>query len=159
MNHDPHDGPDVITLPPLIFLAGLGLSIVGRMIRRLPILPTWLAGPRRKAGIWLIIGGFATAFWSARTFKQADTTINPHEQASVLVDSGPFEYSRNPIYVGASAVFSGISLLLNNLWGFLILPGVLAVVQRGVIEREEAHLRARFGEAYEAYTERVPRWF
>lgn len=148
----------MITHPPLIFGAGLGISILARLLRRLPIAPKWLAGPRRRAGVALIVGGVGTVIWGARTFQEAGTTISPHEPATALVESGPFQFSRNPLYLSLTSVYSGITLLLNNLWGFLLLPAVLAVVQRGVIEREEAHLRARFGDAYDEYTERIPRW-
>jgi protein-S-isoprenylcysteine O-methyltransferase Ste14 len=158
MQHDQTEGPDVITIPPLIPLAGLGLSLVARMLWKLPILPRWLSGPRKRFGIALIAGGFLTGLWGARTFQEAGTHLNPEHAATALVESGPFQYTRNPIYIGMSAIYSGITLLLNNMWGVLLLPAVIAAFQRGVIEREEAHMRARFGDAYEEYTERVPRW-
>jgi protein-S-isoprenylcysteine O-methyltransferase Ste14 len=158
MDHNSTDHPDVITFPPLIYLAGLGLSLAAKLLVRLPITPKWLRRPRRKAGFALIATGIGVAAWGARTFQEADTSISPHDPATTLVESGPYEYTRNPIYIGMTAVYSGITLLLNNFWGFLLLPGVLVVVQRGVIEREEAHLRATFGDAYDEYTERIPRW-
>ncbi|MEX2315369.1 MAG: isoprenylcysteine carboxylmethyltransferase family protein [Thermomicrobiales bacterium] len=158
MDRDETDGPDAITFPPLIYLAGLGLSLVGRLCFRTPIAPKWLSRQRRKTGIALIAAGVATAIWGVRTFQEAGTNISVHQPATALVERGPFRYSRNPIYISMTAVYSGITLLLNNLWGFLLLPAVLAVVQRGVIEREEQHLRARFGDAYDDYTRRVPRW-
>ena len=158
MDHNTTDHPDVITFPPLIYLAGLGLSLAAKLLGRLPIAPKWLAKPRRQAGIALIGAGVGMAIWGARTFREAGTDISPHQPASTLVEEGPYQFTRNPIYIGMTAVYSGITLLLNNLWGFLLLPGVLTVVQRGVIEREEAYLRARFGDAYDAYTERIPRW-
>ena len=158
MHHRSPDAPDVIAFPPLIFAAGLGLSLVGRLLRRTPIAPDGWAGPRKGVAVALIAAGLGLMGWSARTFRQAETSVSVHQPATALVESGPFRYTRNPIYLGTSAVYSGVTLLLNNLWGFLLLPAVLAVVQRGVIEREEAHLRARFGDAYDDYTERVPRW-
>jgi protein-S-isoprenylcysteine O-methyltransferase Ste14 len=158
VQHDQTTGPDVITIPPLIPLAGLVLSLVGRMLWKLPILPRWLSGPRKRAGIALIAGGITTAIWGVRTFQEAGTHVSPEHAATALVESGPFQYSRNPLYISMSAVYSGITLLLNNMWGVLLLPAVIAVLQRGVIEREEEHMRARFGDAYEAYTRRVPRW-
>jgi protein-S-isoprenylcysteine O-methyltransferase Ste14 len=158
MDHNATDHPDVITFPPLIYLAGLGLSLAAKLLGRLPITPKWLGRPRRKAGIALIGAGVGMAIWGARTFQEAGTNISPHQPASALVEEGPYQYTRNPIYIGMTAVYSGITLLLNNLWGFLVLPGVLAVLERGVIEREETYLRATFGDAYDEYTERIPRW-
>jgi protein-S-isoprenylcysteine O-methyltransferase Ste14 len=152
------DHPDVITFPPLIYLAGLGLSVFARLLGRLPIVPKWTGNPRRKAGFALIAAGVGMAAWGARTFQEAETSISPHDPATALVESGPYQYTRNPIYIGMTAVYGGITLLLNNLWGVLLLPGVLTVMERGVIEREEAYLRAKFGDAYDEYTERIPRW-
>ena len=158
MDHNTTDHPDVITFPPLIYVAGLGLSLAAKLLWRLPITPKWLSKPRRKAGFALIAAGAGMAIWGARTFREADTSISPHDPATTLVEDGPYQYTRNPIYIGMTAVYSGITLLLNNLWGFLLLPGVLTVMERGVIEREEAYLRAKFGDAYDEYTGRIPRW-
>jgi protein-S-isoprenylcysteine O-methyltransferase Ste14 len=158
MLHRAPDAPNVITFPPLILLAGLGLSLIARMVRKAPLAPEGMAGPRKVLGGALIAAGCATAAWSARTFQQAGTDISPHQPATALVESGPFRYTRNPIYLGGSAVYTGITLLLNNLWGIVLLPVITTVLQRGVIEREEQHLHARFGDDYDDYTRRVPRW-
>ncbi|HYI14933.1 MAG TPA: isoprenylcysteine carboxylmethyltransferase family protein [Thermomicrobiales bacterium] len=158
MQDNATDHPDVITFPPLIYLAGMGLSLAAKLLWRMPITPKWLGRPRRKAGVALIAAGAGMAIWGARTFQEAGTNVSPHEPASALVEDGPYQFTRNPIYIGAAAAYSGVTLLFNNLWGFVLLPGVLAVVQRGVIEREEAYLRATFGGAYDEYTERIPRW-
>jgi protein-S-isoprenylcysteine O-methyltransferase Ste14 len=159
MRHNASERPDVITFPPLIYLGAIGLSFVARfMFRRLPIAPKWLAGPRRKAGFGLITAGMGIMAWGAGTFQKAGTNISTHQPALTLVEEGPYRYTRNPIYIGMTAAYSGITLLLNNLWGLLLLPPLLTFVERNVIEREEAHLRARFGDAYDEFTERIPRW-
>lgn len=160
MRHDASERPDVFTFPPLIYLGAIGLSLVARlMFARLPIAPRWLAGPRRKAGFGLIAAGMGMMAWGARTFTRAGTAISVHEQAVTLVEDGPYRYTRNPIYVGMTTVFGGITLLLNNLWGILLLPALITFVERNVIEREEEHLRARFGDAYDDFASRIPRWF
>ena len=63
VRHQDSDTANVITFPPLIPLAGLGLSLVLKLLRPLPITPKWLAKPRRKAGLLLIVGGCVTAAW------------------------------------------------------------------------------------------------
>jgi protein-S-isoprenylcysteine O-methyltransferase Ste14 len=55
-------------------------------------------------------------------------------------------------------VYAGISALANSLWAVLLLPGVLAVMRRGVIEREERYLERKFGDEYVNYKARVRRW-
>ena len=58
----------------------------------------------------------------------------------------------------AMAGLLGIALVANSWWPLLLLPLVLVVVQRGVIEREERYLEARFGQEYRDYKVRVRRW-
>ena len=55
-------------------------------------------------------------------------------------------------------IYIGISLFFNTLWPFLLLPLVLIVIQRGVIDREERYLEGKFGGDYIDYKSRVRRW-
>jgi protein-S-isoprenylcysteine O-methyltransferase Ste14 len=55
-------------------------------------------------------------------------------------------------------LYAGIAILRNALWAILLLPLVLYVMQREVIEREERYLERTFGEEYLAYKRRVRRW-
>jgi protein-S-isoprenylcysteine O-methyltransferase Ste14 len=159
MQHDASERPDVFTFPPLIYLGAIVLSLLARLLfRRLPIAPKWLAGPRRKAGFGLIAAGMGVMAWGAGTFQKAGTNISTHQPALTLVEEGPYRYTRNPIYIGMTTVYGGITLLLNNLWGIILLPPLLTFMERNVIEREEQHLRARFGDAYDEFTSRIPRW-
>ncbi len=54
---------------------------------------------------------------------------------------------------------AGVGLLANAGWVLALLPAAVAVVQQGVVEREEAYLARRFPDAYPAYRVRVRRWF
>jgi protein-S-isoprenylcysteine O-methyltransferase Ste14 len=55
-------------------------------------------------------------------------------------------------------IYAGIATLRNALWAILLLPLVLVVTQRELIEREERYLGRTFGEVYLAYERRVRRW-
>jgi protein-S-isoprenylcysteine O-methyltransferase Ste14 len=55
-------------------------------------------------------------------------------------------------------IHAGIASLANALWAILLLPVVLVVVRRGVIERKERYLEGKFGEEYLSYKARVRRW-
>ena len=55
-------------------------------------------------------------------------------------------------------LYFGIDILRNALWAILLVPLVLYVIQREVIEREERYLERTFGEEYLAYKRRVRRW-
>jgi protein-S-isoprenylcysteine O-methyltransferase Ste14 len=100
----------------------------------------------------------AQAVAAAAAMRRARTEINPMRPTTALVTTGPFRYTRNPLYVSLTGLYSGVALLLNALWPLLLVPVVLLVVQRGVIEREEAYLERKFGDAYRAYRARVRRW-
>lgn len=89
---------------------------------------------------------------------RAGTNVNPAKPATALVTTGPFRLSRNPLYVSLTLLYVGIALLFNAVMPWLLLPGVLWVVQYGVIKREEAYLEGRFGQAYLDYAAKVRRW-
>ena len=55
-------------------------------------------------------------------------------------------------------LYFGLAIMLTSAWMLLLLIPVLIILQRGVVEREEAYLQAKFGEAYRKYQARVPRW-
>jgi protein-S-isoprenylcysteine O-methyltransferase Ste14 len=158
MQHESTDTPDVKVFAPAVFLGALALSGVAMLIRRAPLLPSALQSPRRAGGIKLIIAGLALGGWAVRTMFKQGTSVSPEHGANALVEDGPFKYTRNPIYVGMTLIYTGITLLLNNLWGAVLIPPVLTIVRRAVIEPEEHYLTRRFGEPYVEYTRRVRRW-
>ncbi len=88
----------------------------------------------------------------------AHTTRRTDKPVSSLVQDGPFRYSRNPGYLSLAMIYAGIAILRNALWAILLMPLVLYVIQREVIEREERYLERTFGEEYLAYKRRVRRW-
>jgi protein-S-isoprenylcysteine O-methyltransferase Ste14 len=149
-----HRHPDVIAPPPLLFLVPLVAGLVlGRVVRQ-PRMPT----PVRLLGLPLLAAGAALGGWFFTTMQRAGTPVDPYETPTALVTDGPFEYSRNPAYLCLTLVYTGISLLAGAGWPLVMLPGVLAVVDQGVVRREEVFLEQRFGAAYRDYRERVGRW-
>jgi protein-S-isoprenylcysteine O-methyltransferase Ste14 len=144
----------LIAPPPLIYLgsllAGLGLD---RLIP-MPRLPRGL----RALGLPVLAAGVTLAAWFFTTMRHAGTPVDPRQAPTKLVEEGPFAITRNPGYLGMALVYGGVSLLTGSRWPLLLLPGVLATVDRGVIEREEAYLQQRFGASYAGYRSRVRRW-
>ena len=69
-----------------------------------------------------------------------------------------FRFSRNPLYLSLTLLFTGLSLVMNSLWGLVVLVPVLVVMHVGVIRREERYLEAKFGESYRQYCSEVRRW-
>src|SRR5829696_4927568 len=149
------DNPGGWLPPPLTYLLTLVLGLVLDRSLHLPFLPHRVA---RVLGWPLVGGGIALTTWFVRTMRGADTTLRVDKPVSSLVKEGPFRYSRNPGYLSLSMIYAGIAILRNALWAILLLPLVLHVIQREVIEREERYLERTFGEEYLAYKRRVRRW-
>ena len=143
--------------PPIIFLLGLAL---GYGLNR--VVPLWLASPEPRwmfrLGIQLAIAGFLFALSGILTFRRHGTAIIPHHPASTIVTSGPYRFTRNPMYIGMSVFYSRGALLFDTWWAFALLPVVVAIIDRQVIAREERYLASAFGAEYDSYRSRVRRW-
>jgi len=148
--------PRTLILPPAPYAAVLlGGWWLDRNVLALP----WDWGTVTRPLGWLLVGiGLALFGWTLATFWRHRTTVNPYKAASTLCINGPFRFSRNPIYVGDWFIFAGVSLLLTTAWPLLFAPLIWAMLRYGVIRHEEAHLQARFGDAYRDYQTRVRRW-
>ena len=92
------------------------------------------------------------------TMYRARTNILPHRAAGKLVTTGPFAFSRNPIYLGNTLVLMGLGLRWSNAWLLLLAIIPTFAVTQLAIRREEQHLEALFGEDYRHYTDQVQRW-
>jgi protein-S-isoprenylcysteine O-methyltransferase Ste14 len=152
------DRAEVAIKPPVLFLGALALGAVLSLV--IPVGPR-LASPNGLAlmvGLTFVAIGFALAAFSVRNFRRAGTTVVPGEPSTALVVTGPYYLTRNPIYIGLVLMYFGLAVILTSLWVLLLLIPVLAILQRGVVEREEVYLERQFGEAYRKYKARVPRW-
>ncbi|MBK9317309.1 MAG: isoprenylcysteine carboxylmethyltransferase family protein [Acidobacteria bacterium] len=150
--------PGVRFPPLLIYVIGYG---IGRLIERalpLPILPGGRNVVMTVFGWLLIVSSLIFVTAALIIFRRHKTGIYPTQPASTIVRSGPYRYTRNPMYVGMTATYAGISLLTNMLWPLLVLPILIAILQSTVIRREESYLREAFGDAYESYCREVRRW-
>jgi protein-S-isoprenylcysteine O-methyltransferase Ste14 len=152
---DDQDNPGIRVPPPLIYLGPL---VAGLLLNRRLQVPFLSRGVARVLGWLLVGGGMALATWFVRTIHGADTTLRTDKPVSILVQEGPFRYSRNPGYLSLAMIYAGIATLRNALWAILLLPLALFVIQREVIEREERYLERTFGEEYLDYKTRVRRW-
>jgi protein-S-isoprenylcysteine O-methyltransferase Ste14 len=139
---DERDNPGVIAPPPLIYLVPLVLGLLLKRKFPIPFLPR---GAERVLGWPLIVGGASLMSWFFFTMRRADTPIDPGEPVSNLATDGPFRYTPNPAYLSMAMIYAGVSSLANALSSILLLPAVLLVIRRGVIEREERYLERKLG--------------
>ncbi len=149
------DTAGVVAPPPLIYLAGLVLGFA---------LEWLLPGSEVPGAVRWVIGGAAllagialqTAFITA--FTRRGTAVEPWRPTTAIVTTGPYRLTRNPAYLGMALIYVGIALLGDSLWALVPLPLVIAVIDQGVIAREERYLEGKFGAEYLDYKAGVRRW-
>ena len=153
---DTTDTANVIIRPPIAWavavLAGLALN----WLLPLPFVPAAvLAG-------WLGAVVFALALalfvWSIATVTRAGSNVPTNRPTTTIVDSGPYRFTRNPIYLGMVLGLIGLAIAFNSLWLLLTLVPFALVIRYGVVAREEAYLERKFGDVYRRYRARVRRW-
>ncbi len=116
----------------------------------LPIVPLAIA---------LIVLGLAISASGFLTFRREDTEIEPTSPTNrKLVISGPYRFTRNPMYLGLVVVTIGVAFWVGAWPMFLVPIAVFATVNLVHIPFEEAKMRRQFGEAFDAYTRKVRRW-
>ena len=148
-------GAQVRLIPPVVYLTPFALMWALQQWRPWTI-PG--AAATNVAGLALIASGIFLMLWSFVTLTRANTTVIPWQQVSAIVATGPFRFSRNPIYLADAITYLGGSLAIHSWWPLLVVPGIVLVMRRKVIDREERYLTEHFGDAYREYQLRVRRW-
>lgn len=152
------DKPNTLPWPPILY----GAAILAGLLLGWNIPLPWISGIISDLGFMLGLIMIASAiFIDVRTFlelRKHKTTIMPNQAASRLVTSGPFSFSRNPIYLSNTILVFGIGLATENLW--MLLTGLIAAfaTHHLAILREEKHLSSKFGNEWRKYTKVVRRW-
>jgi len=152
------DHPHVVVRPPILFGGTLVLAFTLEALA--PLGPGLGAGSGRVVAVGLsmaVLGGAIVAM-AANRFSQAGTNLPTWEPSLALVETGPFRFSRNPVYIGLFLIYFGLATTLTSVWAMLFLPALMGIVQYGIVLREEAYLTNKFGAAYTSYQARVPRW-
>ncbi len=153
---DTADTAHVIIRPPIAWavavLAGLALD----WLVPLPFLPQaapagWIGGP-----VFLL--ALALLAWAATTITRAGSNVPTSRPVTTIVESGPYRFTRNPIYLAMMLGLIGLALAFDTVWLLAMLVPFALVIRFGVVAREEAYLERRFGDVYRRYRARVRRW-
>ena len=112
------------------------------------------------ASLGLMLAGLGVAIAGVLAFRRHRTTVDPREpgKASALVTTGIYSVTRNPMYLGMALIVAGFGLGTNSLIALSLAPVFVVALTKFQIEPEEAVMRRLFGEDYESYAARVPRW-
>ncbi len=158
------DIPGVIAPPPVIYLGflllGWGLAELGARPEAVEAGLGWLAAGLSLLTVWWAarVGGLLLDGMAAGLFRRRGTAVEPWKPSTVLINEGPYRFSRNPIYVGFAITYAGLAVAMDSWVALLLLLPCVAVVDRFVIAREERYLAAKFGAPYDAYRQKVRRW-
>jgi protein-S-isoprenylcysteine O-methyltransferase Ste14 len=149
------DSPGVIARPPLIAVAILLAGVVSHLLRPVPIGPRM---PLRLTGAALALAGVCIALAARAMMVRAGTNMSPTLPATTIVTGGPYRLTRNPMYLALCLLNLGVGLLLCDLVPAALTAVLAAVLNFGVVAREERYLERKFGAEYSAYKRRVRRW-
>jgi len=155
VNEERADTAGVRVPPPLIFFFFFSIGLA---------LSHWIptdymdAAAAHWVGGVLIAIGVVVALSAVYNFARAGTNLRPDRPSSALVRTGPYRFTRNPMYLSMTIVYVGVALMLQSVWSLVLLPVVIALIQTQVIRREEAYMERRFGADYVRLKREVRRW-
>jgi protein-S-isoprenylcysteine O-methyltransferase Ste14 len=141
--------------PPLVYMTSLVSGAVMHLAMPLPFLPATLAV---ALGVPLVGVAIALFSYSVAQFRAAGTPVPARKPTTVIVRTGPYHFSRNPIYLAFSVFQLGIAISVNSVWLLATLVGAVALIHYVVIPREEQYLERKFGAQYLDYKAAVRRW-
>jgi protein-S-isoprenylcysteine O-methyltransferase Ste14 len=141
--------------PPLPCFAGI---VVGALLQWFAPWPIARQSIALTIGFVLLAGAVVLLAALHREFRRHDTPPDPVLETTAIIDTGPFRYSRNPVYVAFALLEVALGFLFNNAWIVLLTVPAVWAMHRFVVLREEAYLDAKFGDTYRQYRARVRRW-
>jgi protein-S-isoprenylcysteine O-methyltransferase Ste14 len=140
--------------PPL--LAGALLLVTLALHFMLP--EERVVGWEQVIGLIVVVIGVGVSSFAAAIFQGRETTRNPYGEPTAFIAQSPYNWTRNPMYLGLASALFGLAIFFGSIT-MLLAPAVFfAVIDRIVIPREEETMERLFGQDYRNYTNRVRRW-
>lgn len=116
------------------------------------------SGFSSRIGWTIIILGITLMGVSFVMFLRHNTSVVPKRVPNSIITSGPYKYSRNPIYLADAIILFGYILTLGSVISFMLIPLFLWVIGTRFISSEEARIRVEFGNEFENYCKQTRRW-
>jgi protein-S-isoprenylcysteine O-methyltransferase Ste14 len=142
-------------LPPKALLLAL-LVQMPLIILRWPIAPRLAS---MLAGLLALGAGVALNVSAERLFRTSQVGVCPFSPAAMLIERGPYRFTRNPMYLGMILVSATPALLSNVLMNLFAALSFTLWIHWRFVKPEEAYLHSLFGDIYDQYRDRVPCWF
>ena len=149
------DHADVKIHPPVLLVIHI---LVAWLSGRFVLMQVAIHPILNAVGLGIAGLGFLLGLLSLYEFMKARTTLNPHGSVTSIVSGGIFRFTRNPIYLGMVFMLIGFPLAFGNVWGIPLAPVFIFLMNKLVIDHEEAYLEKKFGDVYTGYKSRVRRW-
>jgi protein-S-isoprenylcysteine O-methyltransferase Ste14 len=141
--------------PPIVYAAAIATGLLLEAGWPFPLLPRL---PAAVLGSFLVLVATGLFSYSTLEFRRAGTPVPGNLPTTAIVRTGPYRFSRNPIYLAFSIFHLGIASWVNGAWLIVTLVAATAVMALVVIPREESYLQSRFGASYLDYKRSVRRW-
>jgi protein-S-isoprenylcysteine O-methyltransferase Ste14 len=141
--------------PPFVYLFSLLSGTLMHLAAPWRFLPVSLAMP---LGVVLVVLAIALFSYAVGKFRVAGTPVPARQPTTTIVRTGPYRFSRNPIYLAFSVLQLGIATWVNSVWLLITLVGAVALMHFVVIPKEERYLERKFGAEYMDYKASVRRW-
>ncbi len=148
------------------------------MVKRIISPPIWLVlglisifalnelmpGVRFTSSLGQIVGGLiifvglVLLLLAGGLFKRAGTDLVPFKNVSALVTSGIYRYTRNPMYLGMTAILLGCGITVGAALSLVVAPVFMVIIELRFIRPEEEMLRGLFPQEFPQYCTCVRRW-
>jgi protein-S-isoprenylcysteine O-methyltransferase Ste14 len=140
--------------PPIVLLAAIALGVVLNLIWPLRFITSALV----MVGPVIVFAAVLLFVLSLKEFRSHGTSVRGTERTTTIVRTGPYRFSRNPIYVAFVLFLLGLALWLNNLWLLVAMAAFASFISFMIIPREERFLERNFHPQYSEYKAAVRRW-
>ena len=142
----------------LVVAVGFAFALLGTGVDRVFDLPSFHSAIARVIGALLLTAGFLLRAWAAYHFYKRQMSVIVLTAQSHLIKTGPYRFSRNPLYLGGNVfIFLGASLIMATPGGLMLTVLHLLLVNL-MIRREERQLEQRFGDEWREYAQHTRRW-
>ena len=141
-----------------VVIVGLGLAYLGTRVDTLLGVSAFTSPLVQAAALLLLALGFLVRVWATVYFYAHRMRVISLEPQETLITSGPYRFSRNPLYLGGNVfIFFGTASLLGSPAALVLVSLHIPLMDR-FIRREEKQLERSFGDEWRSYKRRVPRW-
>jgi protein-S-isoprenylcysteine O-methyltransferase Ste14 len=150
------DTAEVLVRPPLAWAVSAVVGIALGWLVPLRFVPS--AVPATWLGGIVFVAALVLFAWAVTSMTRAGSNVPTSMPSKIIVATGPYRFTRNPIYLGMMLSLVGLAIAFDSVWLLAALVVFFLVIRYGVVAREEVYLERKFGDDYRSYRAHVRRW-